>query len=255
MIDRRASTVFSLQQVSESRVLIETERHTCPMTISDDYTRPAAAYVRPKHPYLLSSQRDFRRDGFRVSGVFYRQESIKKLPIGVDLIAELIPEPDNPYDFNAVCVEVEGIKVGYLSRKLTVFWHDIVAHLNTQGFYAETLSRIQRSPEDQLEYGVLLDLPTFAEWGEVHTAVGLDTEFYALRDALPPALWQRLLANCWEEISDDDHRSVARYRGLAPSAKWREYEAERGAPTIPDRLLRRFREEVLAERRSHRSGT
>ena len=170
------------------------------MTISDDYTRPAAAYVRPQQPYLLSSQRDFRRDGFRVSGVFYRQESIKKLPIGLDLSAELIPEPGNPYDFNAVCVEVEGIKVGYLSRKLAVFWHDIVAHLNAQGFYAETLSCIQASGEDYLEYGVLLDLPRSPGWGEVHAAVGLDTEFYALRDALPPALWQRLLDNCWRDI-------------------------------------------------------
>jgi hypothetical protein len=102
---------------------------------------------------------------------------------------------------------------------------------------------------DYLEYGVLLDLPRSAGWGEVHAAVGLDAEFFALRDALPPALWQRLLANCWEEISDDDHRAVARYRSLVPSAKWREYEAERRAPTIPDRLLLRLRE----ERRRHRS--
>lgn len=222
------------------------------MNASDDYTRPAAAYVRPPRPYQLGSQQDFRRDGFRVSGVFYYQESIRKLPIGADLIAELIPEPSNPHDFNAVCVEVEGLKVGYLGRGLAVFWHDIVVHLNKQGFFVQTLAFIEESTEDYLEYGILLDLPTFNQWGEVHAAVGLDIEFYALRNALPPELWQRLLDNCWDELSDADHRSVAQFRDVVPSAKWREYEAERGAPTIPDRLIRRFREEVVAQRRRPR---
>jgi hypothetical protein len=95
------------EQVGESRLPTKTERHTCAMSVSDDYIRPGGAYVRPPLPYQLSRNQDLRRDGFPVSGVFYRQESIKKLPIGADLVAELIPEPANPYDFNAVCVKVE----------------------------------------------------------------------------------------------------------------------------------------------------
>jgi hypothetical protein len=110
----------------------------------------------------------------------------------------------------------------------------------------QTLSWVEESKEDYIEYGVLLDLPTFKQWDELHAAVGFDAEFYALRDALQPELRRRLLDNCWDEISDNDHRAVALFRDLVPSAKWVEYEAARGAPTIPDRLIRRFRAEVVA---------
>jgi hypothetical protein len=33
-----------------------------------------------------------------------------------DTVAVLIPEPDNPYDSNAIAVTINGLKVGYLSR-------------------------------------------------------------------------------------------------------------------------------------------
>lgn len=36
--------------------------------------------------------------------------------VGFDCIAELVPEPTNPHDSNAVMVQIEGRCVGYLSR-------------------------------------------------------------------------------------------------------------------------------------------
>lgn len=92
------------------------------------------------------------------------------------------------------------------------------------------------------------------QWTDLHAAVGLDAEFYALRDALPTALWHRLLDNCWDHISEDDQRSVARYRDLVPSALWRKCEEKSGTPVIPDRLVRRLRSEAKRRRRVGSNG-
>jgi hypothetical protein len=37
-----------------------------------------------------------------------------------DVVATLVPEPDNPHDANAICVRVDGHRVGYLSRSTAV---------------------------------------------------------------------------------------------------------------------------------------
>lgn len=56
-------------------------------------------------------------------GTSYRQHELNmmfgpKKPRGVKelVVAELIPEPDNPYDANAVAVVIDDQHVGYLSR-------------------------------------------------------------------------------------------------------------------------------------------
>jgi hypothetical protein len=38
--------------------------------------------------------------------------------VGVECIAELVPEPDNPHDPRAVMIQIQGRCVGYLSRSI-----------------------------------------------------------------------------------------------------------------------------------------
>jgi hypothetical protein len=114
------------------------------------------------------------------------------------------------------------------------------------------LCYVEKLCDDDVEYGVRTDLPSFRQWGSLHAEVGLDEEFFALRSAVTPELWQSVIDNYWGEISDDGHRALAIHKNLVPSAKWREYELERGVPTIPERLVRRFRAEEITERRKAR---
>jgi hypothetical protein len=37
-------------------------------------------------------------------------------PVRFETVAVLVPEPDNPYDSNAIAIHVDGLKVGHLSR-------------------------------------------------------------------------------------------------------------------------------------------
>ncbi len=53
----------------------------------------------------------------KVAGVTFegRQEILKGL-MGAPRLAKLIPEPDNKYDPNAIAVETNGQKIGYIPR-------------------------------------------------------------------------------------------------------------------------------------------
>lgn len=50
-----------------------------------------------------------------------------------DCVALLVPEPDNPYDYNAVVVIIEGRKVAHLSRDEAVVHHRELSALGLGG--------------------------------------------------------------------------------------------------------------------------
>lgn len=73
--------------------------------------------------------------------------------------AVLLPEPDNPYDPNAVSVAIDGHVVGYLARSATVVF--ITALAGASYTAAACRARIRggwdRGPDDRGYYGVKLD--------------------------------------------------------------------------------------------------
>lgn len=59
-----------------------------------------------------------------VVGESYRQDTLwaivggwRSAPVRYDIVAELVPEPDNTHDPNAIMVQISGELVGYLSRQ------------------------------------------------------------------------------------------------------------------------------------------
>lgn len=60
---------------------------------------------------------------WQISGV-HRGE-----PVRQEVVAVLVPEPQNPYDPNAVRIEVNGLQVGHLSRSDAVRYRDGLAAL------------------------------------------------------------------------------------------------------------------------------
>ena len=61
-------------------------------------------------------------ESVNVAGESHYQDALRAISgqgeIRHDTEARLIPEPDNPHDANAVRVEIDGAKVGYLPRDL-----------------------------------------------------------------------------------------------------------------------------------------
>lgn len=59
------------------------------------------------------------------------------------VIAHLVPEPDNPYDSNAVSVHVNGMKVGHLSREDAVAYQARLLELRSAGVDLTCAARIK----------------------------------------------------------------------------------------------------------------
>ena len=75
-------------------------------------------------------------------------------------VATLTPEPDNPYDPQAVCVAVDGFEVGHLSRDWAAKFN---AALASSGYAQATCNALivggwGRGRDDRGHFGITLDI-------------------------------------------------------------------------------------------------
>ncbi|MFN3582930.1 HIRAN domain-containing protein [Phenylobacterium sp.] len=85
----------------------------------------------------------------------------------LEVVAELVPEPSNPHDANAVAVFIGGRKVGYLPRDIAYAWSEGLRNRGSAGrrYSCDAMivggwRRTKRSGQlDEGSYGVRLDLP------------------------------------------------------------------------------------------------
>lgn len=71
--------------------------------------------------------------------------------------ADLIVEDDNPYDRNAVRVEIDGMKVGYLSKEMAPLVRPALLRLRERGLMGRAAATINGNRREQI-FGVTLDL-------------------------------------------------------------------------------------------------
>jgi hypothetical protein len=79
-----------------------------------------------------------------------------------EVMAALVPEPSNPYDENAVAIQVDGMRVGYLSRADALAYRPVVAQLSKRNTVGACQAVIRggwdRGGGDTGNYGVSLSL-------------------------------------------------------------------------------------------------
>lgn len=91
----------------------------------------------------------------------------------LECVAQLVPEPSNPYDGNAIAVRVRGKTVAYLRREDAKEYHAHMGRQNLRGritecdaFIVGGWSRLRRDGErSEGDFGIKLDLvwPPIAE--------------------------------------------------------------------------------------------
>lgn len=81
-------------------------------------------------------------------------------------VADLVPEPDNPHDSNAISVRVRGHNVGYLPSEACVLYRNVVGRFVTSGIVPEVRVRIwgvtryvASRQRDELKSAIRLALP------------------------------------------------------------------------------------------------
>ncbi len=99
------------------------------------------------------------RELINVAGESHYQDALRAITKGearLETDAALISEPDNPHDPNAIRVEIEGEKVGYLPRDLAPAYGSLVREPAERGRTAVCEAMV--SGRDGI-YGVFLKLP------------------------------------------------------------------------------------------------
>jgi hypothetical protein len=134
----------------------------------------AWALSKSSKPPVVSGQVHAVLEGenaFRVEvvGESHYQDNLETIcgprkPEGEDLVvdAELVPEPGNPHDKNAIQVQIHGLTVGYLRRSDAVAYYEQMVPRIGSGVRAKVKARIrggwERSASDRGHYGVYIDL-------------------------------------------------------------------------------------------------
>ena len=100
-------------------------------------------------------------ESVNVAGESHYQEALRAIvgagEVRFETEAHLVPEPENEYDPNAVRVEIDGHKVGYLPRDLAPAWGPRLAELATRRRVGGCEATIVGGAETAL--GVFLRLP------------------------------------------------------------------------------------------------
>jgi hypothetical protein len=118
----------------------------------------------PAPEYKVTFQLTRKDDGFLrgehyvdVVGESYRQDVIAKLARArKPLVAELIREPDNEHDANAVRVDIHGETVGYVAREDAPSLHPLLERLRREGRPAQVAAHVTGGGEGR-HYGVIID--------------------------------------------------------------------------------------------------
>nr|CRY97644.1 hypothetical protein [uncultured prokaryote] len=109
-------------------------------------------------------------------GESHYQRAIRKVTgrvgnesLNFDCIGTLVPEPDNEYDENAIGVQIEGEKVGYLSRGDATAYQKVTQKAERQGKFVAGEARIGAFDSEDAETtnaGVVIWLPPPSEAAE-----------------------------------------------------------------------------------------
>ena len=115
---------------------------------------------------------------FKIAGIsYYKDDIIKNFASEIDdgefdyktSSVELIPEPENKYDPNAIKVLVNGIKIGYVPKELTSFARDIIDSPNFLGAEVTIFGeKYQGYNDDETDE---IDL-----WASIHLSTQFESE-------------------------------------------------------------------------------
>jgi hypothetical protein len=116
-----------------------------------------------KRPLCISTGGDF---GLAVVGESHYQMTLRRLAGNrrerqqeVIFRAWLLPDPQNPYDTNAVVVALDdGQRVGHLDRKYAVEFQPELRQLDAEGYVCYCRAKLIGGYGDRRFLGVLLDV-------------------------------------------------------------------------------------------------
>lgn len=194
--------------------------------VGEVYVPPPGEYVRPAGVYRIKDPRHKldRFDTHFVRGAIYHKAAFERLRTGQELVVELVPEPGNPHDSDAVALHTTGLRIGYIGADYAENWHDAVSRINRMGMAVIASGVVHDAgiPEAAvflpwLNWS-LRDEPTYLE------------ECEALVSSLAPNERDQIIGVNPNRLGDSAVNILRRYAAFAPSLDWGALEICRGMP-------------------------
>ena len=184
--------------------------------MTEGYIPPPGEYVRPPGIYRVQvpGMESDRFDSHFVRGADHHKAAFEVLRTGEDLDVELVPEPGNPRDSDAVALYVQGARIGYIGAGQAENWHEAVSRINRMG-----MAVIAQGIVDDVEVPEATVFLPWLKWSLFDELAHLE-ECEALVSALAPHERDRIVGANPNRLSDRGVAILRRHAALAPSLDW-----------------------------------
>ena len=187
------------------------------------HTRRPEEYVRPGHRMMLHEVFPDPEDHFRryVRGVMFHQDGFKGGVPGQVVDLELVPEQFNRHDLQAVAVDHERARIGYLPASDAARWHDVVLAANRAGFSVWVrgeLGLFDFGDEDRLVPTLFISLNQ--RMCELADRFGVGAAITWLLDAVGESVRAEMLESAWDEFPRSLVKKVARHAEQFTELTW-----------------------------------
>lgn len=174
------------------------------------WKRPPREYLRPANAFKLVNlqdaqaadpqvQNDFARPVYWTKLRLLHERALKKI-VDAWCWFELVPEPGNPHDCDAVAVDLDGVRVGYVAADLANGLHGNIRYLNGDG-RACYVPGVVLGGE-----AVYVALPTWATLERLVDRDLIAEELATLWEALPPSAHNSYVETGFEETRQTPSR-------------------------------------------------
>jgi len=156
-----------------------------------------------------------------VRGVMFHQDAFKGGVPGQVVDLELVPEQFNRHDLQAVAVDHERARIGYLPASDAARWHDVVLAANRAGFSVWVrgeLGLFDFGDEDRLV--PTLFIPLNQRMCELADRFGVGTTITWLLDAVGESVRAEMLESAWDEFPRSLVKKVARHAEQFTELTW-----------------------------------
>ena len=162
-------------------------------------------------------------DHFRryVRGVMFHQDGFKGGVPGQVVDLELVPEQFNRHDLQAVAVDHERARIGYLPASDAARWHDVLLAANRAGFSVWVhgeLALVDFGDEDRLV--PTLFIPLNQRMCELGDRFGVGAAITWLLDAVGESVRAEMLESAWDEFPRSLVKKVARHAEQFTELTW-----------------------------------
>lgn len=179
------------------------------------YRRQRGEYIRPVLDWRLPEGRILHD----VAATNTYGQFLVQYSVGDIVDAELVPEPHKVFDDHALCVDICGLKIGYVGSVFAEFWHPFVAAMNRRGYSVVATAEIAEGYSDN-DRSVDIRFPEWHQWTEIYSESRIDHGFDTLWSALSPEV-QTTLMDGFGESEWATTKNVIAHAHLMPTIDWK----------------------------------